>query len=143
MADLEADLDEALRAGDPAIWRASKEAVRRIYTVASEVEKVRLELAEAEEALRDEGGLMTHPISAGVAQLIEARHALRQKLTDSESAIATAVDIVDMAKGALVATTTPDHPWYRPGEPDGQPGYHCPRCKALNEIEMWRRGNGG
>ena len=142
MADLEYDLEEALRAGDPAVWRASKEATRRLYTVASEVEKIRLQLAEADEALR-EVGMPSSPPVVGVRELVKLRDALRQELTQSESAITQAGAVVDLAKGALVASTSPEHPWYRPGEPDGQPGYHCPRCKALNEIEMWRRNNSG
>ena len=142
MADLEQDLKEALVAGDQVVWRSSKEAIRRLYNTASEVEKVRLELAGAEEALREAGTTLSSPISAGVVQLVSDRDHLRKELTVKEAAIVQAGEVVDLAKGALVAQTTPEHPWYRPGEPDGQPGYHCPRCKALNEIEMWRRNNG-
>lgn len=141
MADLDQDLEEALRAGDPVVWRASKEATRRLYNVASEVEKIRLELAGAEEALRGVGA-PTSPVGAGVLHLSAERDTLRGQLTEGDIAINRARDVVDLAKGALVATTTPEHPWYLPGEPDGKPGYHCPRCKALNEIELWRRGQG-
>ena len=141
MADLEYDLEEALRAGDPAVWRASKEATRRLYTVASEVEKIRLQLADADEALR-EAGMPSSPPVVGVRELVKVRDALRQELTDSRASMSQAAEVIDLAKGALVATTSPEHPWYQPGEPDGQPGYHCPRCKVLNEIEMWRNNNG-
>ena len=141
MADLEQDLKEALVAGDPVVWRTSKEAIRRLYNIASEAEKLRLEFAGAEESLREAGTTLSSPIAAGVAQLVDERNGLRAELTAREAAIALAGEVIDLAKGALVAQTTPDHPWYRPGEPDGQPGYHCPRCKALNEIEMWRRNH--
>jgi hypothetical protein len=123
--------------------REAKEAIRRLHATATEVEKIRLELSEADASLRDAGVRATSPLSLGVAELVEARDDLRQKLTDAETAIVQAFEIVDLAKGALVATTSPDHPWYRPGEPDGAVGYHCPRCKALNEIEMWRRVHAG
>ena len=142
MTDLEKDLQTALVAGDQIVWRASKEAIRRLHSVASEAEKLHLELDEAAGVLREAGATLTSPAAAGIAQLRAERDDLRQKLTDREAALGLAMEIADLAKGALVSQTTPEHPWYQPGEPDGQPGYHCPRCKALNELEMWRRNNG-
>src|SRR3990167_7378786 len=139
---LDEDLTEILAAGDPVVWRRRTEAARRIFLMASEAEQLQLEIAQVGEHLREAGSVITNPVSAGVAQLLDERNDLRDQLSDGRGTLASAAEVVDLAKGVLVAMTTEEHPWYLPGEPDGKPGYHCPRCKALNEIEMWRRTNG-
>lgn len=139
---LDQDLDEVLAPGDPIVWRQRKEAARRLHRTASEAEKLQLERAEAEEALREAGAAVTTPLAAGVGFLAEERDVLVKEAADARQRLQGAVEIANMVKGVLVSMTTEDHPWYLPGEPDGQPGYHCPRCKALNEIELWRRGLG-